>query len=228
MKLKLSFLFTFCVLSCAACEGLDGLGGMSSFDPVDEDYARQSPALSVAGPVIDACEERQEDVRLQLQPEEEVFSHALCLCGDLKNVGSGLTTRSTSALRGEAGGMGHVGVNGSLDLVGDFDVDGDLDVANGIDGVGSLNVGERLIIGTGVDLTGHWEVGGEAWIDGDLDVVGTMNIGGDLYLTGAYDVVGTVTYDQGRQGFTYRGQPCACDAQDLLDVSGTVRRQSHR
>ena len=218
---RLSQPFVFCLALLltlpAACLG--GFGGLGAFEPIDEDFERPSPILNAEGALRRQC---QPD---KLDGPSQVFEHALCLCGDLDDVGSGVVTRSSSHLAGNDPGLGHVGVNGRVDLVGNFAVDGSFNAAGGIDGVGDLDVGRELITGNDVDVVGNWTVGQDAWIDGDLDVVGDMDINGDLFLSGSLSAVGDVNFVDGRRGFDYRGAPCPCGRNQIIDVAAEVAKR---
>jgi len=201
---------------------LPGGGGGLFWNPIDEDFSRPSPQPAVQGALRRACSDTTPpDQHFQT---EVAFEHALCLCGDLENVGQGLLTRSRSYALGNDGGFAHVGVNGAISVVGHFDIDGDLNVARGIDGVGDLGVEGNLLCGNDVDVVGNWNVNGDAWIDGDLSGVGSIDINGDLYLTGDLSAVGNVSYGDGHKGFTYAGQPCGCGANQLIDVPAEIAR----
>ena len=209
------------LITSLACVG-GGLGALDGFDAVDEDFSRPSPTVTTQSALASSCDDSDAEEGDPLYQRDVVFEHALCLCGSLEEVGNGLTTSSRSHLLGGDPDQGHVGINGSAEVVGNFTVGGTLDVAQGLEGVGSLNVGGDLISGRDVDVVGDWGVGGDAWIDGDLSGVGTMNINGDLYLTGGLDTVGPTRYTQGRRGFRYRGAPCGCGANQIIDVAAEV------
>jgi hypothetical protein len=213
------------LLSCltfAACLG-NGFGVVDGFDAVDTDYDRPSPQTTTEGALTRSCE--TESVTTAPKPLE----HALCLCGDLQDVGQGLVTRSFSHAKGDDGGLAHVGINGGVEVVGNFNVGGTLDVAGGVQGVGRLRVGQDLVSGDDVEITGSWTVGRDAWIDSDLSGVGNLDIGRDLYLSGDLEAIGKVKYGQGHRGFRYRGLPCGCGPEQIIDVAAEVaaRRDSN-
>ncbi|MBU0550467.1 hypothetical protein KJ940_03125 [Myxococcota bacterium] len=206
------------LLTLHACVLDDGL---SNFDAIDEDFNRDNPKIAAQESALtQSCASSFIAVE-----RDEVFQRALCLCGDLDNVGEGVVTSSHSGLVGDDPGLAHVGVNGRVDVVGDFNVDGGMDVAGGLEGVGDLHLNGALISGRGLDVVGDWSVGGDAWIDGDLSVVGDLTIGGDLFLTGDFDAVGDVRYQNGRRGFHYRGAPCGCGAKEIIDVAAEVAQR---
>ncbi len=210
-------LFAALLLTLPACTLEDQL---SDFNAIDEDFNRNNPETTAQeGALVKSCSEHF------IAKRDEVFQRALCLCGDLDNVGAGVVTSSHSGFLGDNPGLAHIGVNGRVDVVGDFDIDGSMDVAGGLEGVGDLVVGQSLISGRGVDIVGEWAVGEDAWIDGDLDVVGGLRIGGDLFLTGDFDAVGDVSYQNGRRGFRYRGAPCDCSASKIIDVVSEVAQR---
>ncbi len=189
--------------------------GATPFEPVDEDFDRVRPKMMPPGAIRATCD-------AEPAPEDDAFGTALCLCGNLDLVGSGVVSRSSSGLLGADHGFGHIGINGSLESVGGFEVDGSLDLAHGFNSVGDITVAGDLFTGDGVDLVGSGEIGQDAWIDGDLSVVGDAAIGGDLYLSGDLSAVGDVTYGVGHRGFAYGGPPCGCDPGQLLDVDAIV------
>ncbi|MDX9721847.1 MAG: hypothetical protein RBU37_13940 [Myxococcota bacterium] len=198
------------------CHGLENWD--SQFDYVDENFTRPSPTTVVQSALQQACSQPT----VLLQSERDAFGHALCLCGNISNVGDGLMTSSKSYLLGSDQGKGHVGINGRVEVVGDFVVGGVLEAGQGLSGVGDLRVSDSLLSGSDVSMTGDWEVGGDAWIDGDLDAVGSFRIGRGLYLSGDFSAVGQVSYQTGHLGFTYGGPPCPCNPSQLVDVAAEV------
>lgn len=224
--LGLAAISSLTALATPACLALDD--GELGFDPVDEDYTRPEPALSLRGAALERrCEESDEPPVIEtptplLQAKTTAFGHALCLCGDLAEVGQGLVTRSRSTLAGADPGRGHVGVNGRVSVVGDFAIEGTLDVARGLQGVGDVTVAGDFVTGADVSLTGTWRVGRDAWISGDLESVGNLTIGHDLYLGGRLAAVGDVSFAQGHRGFAYTSPPCGCSAGALIDVAAEV------
>ncbi|OIP32057.1 MAG: hypothetical protein AUK47_21270 [Deltaproteobacteria bacterium CG2_30_63_29] len=213
-RTALTLLTTVLLSGC----NLPGTGGLfGNFDPVDEDFSRPRPLITAEGALMEECKDTTPLLR-----QDEVFAHALCLCGDMQEVGQGLVTRSSSTLLGSDPDRGHVGINGSIQVVGNFDVDGTLDVAHGLSGVGSVAIGGDLITNGDVEVTGSWDVGRDVWVAGDLQGVGSISIGRDLYLTGDLNTVGSVDYKVGHLGFAYNGGPCGCGSSEIIDVAGEV------
>lgn len=219
-----SALILLACLTLTACLGLDK---EDEFVAADEDYTRLSPALGGAagnatGALTAACENEPDFGAVLQKNREEVMEHALCLCGNFKEVGNGLDTRSSSYLLGEDSSGAHVGINGGVDHVGNLNVRGSLNVARGLQGVGNLTVDQDLILGGSADITGNWNIGRDTWILGTLDAVGNVIIERDFYLGGALYIVGTADYEVGHRGFTYAGPPCPCGASQLIDVQAEV------
>ncbi|MBN1946852.1 MAG: hypothetical protein JW797_14355 [Bradymonadales bacterium] len=210
---RVSVWFVLALLLLAMWTACDGVGGVNPWNPVDEDYSRPSPDLTAEGALLNECTEPSSPL-----PEDQVFEYAVCLCGDLQEVGHGFVTRSSSWLLGPDSGLASVGINGEMHSVGESDVDGHLNVANGLRATGQITTQGDLIAGDDSRITGTWSVGRDLWVDGDLEGVGTLMVDGDLYVSGDFRVGGTVAYRQGHQGFTYRGLPCDCSPDRLLDV----------
>ncbi len=226
--LTCSLLSTSLAFVLVACPGGSGGGFGGLFDdhtPVDEDYDRLSPALRVQGAFEDECSE-QEDTETPLYQNKLQFARALCLCGNLEEVGNAIQTRSYSQTWGSDEKLASVGINGSLEVVGNIHVEGNLDVAGGLDGVGNLVVEGDLISGGHVDLVASWNVLGNAWVAGDLDAVGSLNILEDLYINGDVSAVGSVEYKNLRKGFRYKEAPCGCGPGETIDVAARVRQNS--
>lgn len=214
-------LILLAALGFSACLG-NGFGLVGGFDAETTDFDRPSPQTSTEGALTRSCE--ADDAQAVNVPLE----HALCLCGDLQDVGQGLVTRSHSTAYGADGGQAHVGINGGVEVVGNFDVGGTMNVAGGVEGVGHLRVGHDLLSGDNVEVTGSWTVGRDAWIDGDLKGVGNLEVERDLYLTGDLSAVGKVKYNSGHRGFRYLSAPCGCGAEQIIDVAAEIAARRDR
>ncbi len=126
-------------------------------------------------------------------PAAKVFTSAMCLCGDLSMVGSGLTVKGQDAT---------VDVSGAFEVVGAHALEGDL-FAGEVTGTGDL------------------QVGGSLWARGDVVGVGALSVGRDLRAGGRVAGVGSVIVGGERrenQGSTARG--CGCE--EPLDVAAEV------
>jgi hypothetical protein len=149
-------------------------------------------------------------------PAPVVFQNALCLCGDLAEVGASIATRSAS------GAAASVGVNGRSDIVGFNDVQGTWTAYGGLSGTGDVRVKKDLL--TTGDLTGVGavDVGGDLSVGGDLTGVGLVSVGGTLRVAGQNTTIGL---DQIGASGPYQAPaapPCDCDGSKFFDVAGAV------
>jgi hypothetical protein len=150
-------------------------------------------------------------------PTGVVDRHALCICGDLDQVGT------FDVRQGPTASTASIGVNGMTSLVdvatfagsfhayGGFSAvasaafAGDLASAGHVSWVGELDIGGDLIAGAGLDGVGDLSVAGAVRVDGDVTVVGDQSVGS----FGAYP--------------NDLAPPCACPGTSWFDVSQAVR-----
>jgi hypothetical protein len=149
------------------------------------------------------------------------FSNALCLCGDLRNVGQGLFVSQAGK---EAV---HVGVNGQALLVGSWGGDGDWHLHEGLSGAGDLAVSGDLGSHGDVQVVGALSTGGDLSVGGDLFSVGELSVGGALAVGGAESIVGESSFHHRGALELPHSLPCACEAEGFLDVGERVREAKH-
>jgi len=171
----------------AACDGSDSSNGNA--------HVAQA-ALTVAPNKV-SCS----------SPAPKAFDGAgVCVCGDLKLVGSGLTVSC------HEGTKTNVGVNGATQAVGQYDIDGSLVSWRDVQDVGQIDVTQNLT--TAASFSGV----GSASVGGDLSVGGQLSSVGELKVTGA-----TRTVTNG-QYVAPAGPPCDCT--NLIDVKALVAAAS--
>lgn len=158
------------------------------------------------------------------QTEDRVFGHALCLCGELADVGQGLRTRSFSRTFGDQPGHGHVGINGKMDVIGYARVGGDLDVGDRVGGIGKITAEGDFQSGGELGGIGSYAIFGDARVNGNVGGAGYVKILGDLYTNGAVQTLGYVDYGALGGSFNYAAgyTPCGCQDRDIIDVAGEV------
>ncbi len=166
----------------------------------------------------------------EVAQEDQVFGHALCLCGALEDVGQGLRTRSYSRTFGEDSGHGHVGINGQMDVIGYARVGGDLDVGGRVGGIGTIITQGDFQSGGELGGIGSYAVSGDARVNGNVGGLGYVKILGDLYTNGAVQTIGYVDYTALGGSFPYEAgyTPCGCSPQEIIDVAAEVRAAGTR
>jgi len=157
------------------------------------------------------------------------FSHAVCSCQDL-NVLAVLTTDGRDSSSEDTGvdrvGAA-VGVNGSypggeyVRIGGSFSVLGpkQLSSRGGIDVAGDLRVAPA------VSAAGPISVGRDAWLLQSASSLAIATVGRDLHFgpNGALTALGLVVAGGATSHETFTlAPPCACAADDLIDIAGIV------
>ncbi|MFO0597279.1 MAG: hypothetical protein U0228_18340 [Myxococcaceae bacterium] len=155
---------------------------------------------------------RQPIISCPSSPAREVFTAALCLCGDYRAVGQGAWVQG-----------GPAALNGTLDVVGTHDFSGDLRAWGGVTGVGQLTVGGTLSTPAKVDGVGKVEVTNDLVAGSGLSSVGELKVGGTLWTpegeawTSPGATVGAkATYQP------LGDPPCACGEDAPLDVAAAI------
>lgn len=154
---------------------------------------------------------REPIVSCPSSPAQEVFTAALCLCGDYTAVGSGAWVQG-----------GPAGINGSLDVVGDHDFSGDIVAWGGVSGVGNLTVGGNLATAGRVEGVGDVRIGGDLSAGSGVTNVGHLEVKGTLRTPEAEQWVGTATIGAKGAYEALAGPPCACGAEQQLDVAAAI------
>jgi cytoskeletal protein CcmA (bactofilin family) len=158
-------------------------------------------------------------------PNALIFEQAVCLCGDLDKVGSGLSTSGFSSYgrRTETARLAHVGINGNVSSVGSLKVDGTFTVAGQIDSQASVMIKEDLFVGSSLATWGHMSVDRDAFVDGDVSGHGQLEVAGALSVAGDIAMTGNLKCDDVSSGAGIDIQPpCSCDPADLIDVAAEV------
>lgn len=151
---------------------------------------------------------REPIVSCPASPAKEVFHAALCLCGDYTAVGEGAWVQG-----------GPAGINGRMDVVGQHDFSADLVAFGGVSGVGDLSVGGHLSTAGRVEGVGEVRVSGDLAAGGGVSNVGHLEVKGTLRTPDAEQWVGTATFGARGEYVPLAGPPCACGAQQQLDVA---------
>lgn len=149
-------------------------------------------------------------------PSGVVDRHALCLCGNLDQVGD------FDVRKGPGSASASIGVNGTTSLVDKASFAGGLYSYGGFDAVASAVVQGELVSAGHVSWVGDLSVGGDLVAGAGLDGVGDLSVDGAVRVQGSVDVVG----DQrvGSWG-SYPGDvapPCACPGTSWFDVAQAV------
>lgn len=149
-------------------------------------------------------------------PAPGLFTNALCLCGDLADVGAALVTQAPG------GGSASVGVNGRSDVVGDDHIGGDFVAYGGLGGTGRVRVDGSLVSTADVAGVGLLDVGHDLSVGGSLMNVGALSVGGTLRVNGVHSGIGTQSVQATGAYVAPGGPPCACDGSTFLDVAALV------
>jgi hypothetical protein len=157
------------------------------------------------------------------------FTNALCSCSDL-NVRGALVTDAFDSSQSDAGsgrGAAAVGVKGAYQGADYVRVDGSFTVASdaGIDSPGGLDIAGDLRLAGATKAAGPILVSRDAWLGGETTTLSVANIGRNLHLSANATLQPLVPAVVG--GDTFRDSfetppPCACGAEDTLDIAGIV------
>lgn len=174
------------VVSLSACGVVDGGGGS----------ARKARAPIVSCPST---------------PAPQVFTRALCLCGDYQAVGGGAWVHG-----------GASGINGVMDVVGEHRFGGDVLAWGGVSGVGELTVAGTLSTAGRVDGVGVVSVEGDLLAGSGVTNVGELTVKGTLFTPAPEESVGMATVGARAAYQPLSGPPCACGAGAALDVAAAI------
>lgn len=144
-------------------------------------------------------------------PAKELFTGALCLCGDYRAVGQGAWVQG-----------GPAGINGSIDVVGNHDFSGDVVAYGGLSGVGNLTVGGNLSTAGRVEGVGDVRVSGDLNAGSGVSNVGHLEVKGTLRTPEGAQWVGTAAIGAKASYEPLAGPPCACGAEQQLDVAKAI------
>ncbi len=157
---------------------------------------------------------------------DRVFTYAVCTCDDTEIAGF-LSTRSFDSYlgTGEIAQGGPVGVNDSYVTAGYADIGGSFTVAgaNAVQFAGYLAVGGDMRFGGDLTAAGYIRADRDAYFAGNVTVPGYMEIHGDLHqpLGMRLLTVPNITGQTHSEGVAIP-PPCACGANDLVDVGRLV------
>ncbi len=145
-----------------------------------------------------------------------LFANALCLCGDLADVGNLVVAgygRGTSA---------SAAVNGVSRMVNHLFVRDNFVAYSGLVDIGATEVDGNLLCSKDVDVAGNLVVGGDLAAGGNLTGIGHIQVDGTLRVAGSNQMLGWQNAPA-RGSFTPLGAPpCACAPGQLFDVAGAV------
>lgn len=156
---------------------------------------------------------------------ETVFTHGVCVCEDMTDIGNALMTQSLLAAIGleSTTHSGSVGVNGNVGSIGNLDIDGDFDVGGPLSNVGLLRVAGNLTVGKDMTNAGSGEIQGDASIGGNLLLAGFFTVKDWLKVTGAISNLSFLSYQTMDQApVALPKPPCPCGEGELIDVAGIV------
>ncbi|MDP1828958.1 MAG: hypothetical protein Q8L48_37195 [Archangium sp.] len=154
---------------------------------------------------------REPIVSCPASPAKDVFTAALCLCGDYRAVGEGAWVQGGSA-----------GINGVVDVVGEHEFSGDVVAFGGVSGVGNLTVGGSLSTAGRVDGVGDVRVAGDLSAGSGVSNVGHLEVKGTLRTPEAEQWAGTATVGAKGAYAPLAGPPCGCGAEQVLDVGAAI------
>jgi hypothetical protein len=154
---------------------------------------------------------RQPVLSCPQSPAKEVFTAALCLCGDYEAVGEGAWIHG-----------GRSGINGSLDVVGDHRFGGDVTAYGGVSGAGDLAVDGTLSTRGQVSTTGTVVVSRDLNAASGVHGVGELTVKGTLRTPEAESWTGIASVAAKGPLTPMGGPPCACGAEQRLDVAGKI------
>jgi len=162
----------------------------------------QGPASSAHHAALGSC---------PASPGPALLPNALCLCGDLRDVGS---------LTVGLGSGGGVGVDGQSLVRQSVVVRGSWWNGGPIDLTGSASLEGELRTAGALAVTGDLEVGADLSVGGDLSGTGSARVDGALRLAGQNRMSGLSA--QGSADYTPQAAPCPCGETQLFDVAGAV------
>jgi hypothetical protein len=153
------------------------------------------------------------------------FPHALCTCEDYATSTALVTDSFDSAIAPYAPGgtSGDVGLDGGVQTNAQVHIDGGL-IAAGAAGAtlhADLHVAHDLMVGgplgTGVAVT----AGGNTQIAGNVDLT-SLAVAGTLTVPAGATINGTVTAGQTVRAPVSVAPPCACQADQLVDIAAFI------
>lgn len=144
-------------------------------------------------------------------PAKQVFGAAMCLCGDYRAVGEGAWVEGGAAQ-----------LNGILDVVGTHHFSGDVIAYGGVSGVGALDVGGNLFTNGRVEGVGDVTVNGDLAAASGVSGVGQLAVKGTLRTPEADAWTGTAKLGAKGGVAPLPGPPCACGAEQRLDLAALI------
>jgi hypothetical protein len=145
-----------------------------------------------------------------------LFGAALCMCGNLHDVGNLIIDGNGPGTSASAA------VDGISRLINHTDVGDTFSAYGGLNDAGYTAVHKNLLSSTDVDVAGNLEVAGDLAVGGNLSGIGRIQVGGTLRVAGTNNMLGLLDAPT-RGNFSPLGAPpCPCDPAGLFDVSGAV------
>ena len=147
-----------------------------------------------------------------------LFKNALCVCGDLKDVGALLVREGPDK---ETPSMG---VNGVMKVINHSGIDGSLVAYKGLEAIANIDVRDHLKSVGHVNFTGRLKVGRDLLVGGNLFGMGVLDVGGKMGVAGSSNVLGGKNVKQ-QGGYTSVGPaPCGCGPGQVVDVKAEVSK----
>jgi hypothetical protein len=148
-------------------------------------------------------------------PGGNLIANALCLCGDLRDIGNFVVDANSPTASGS------IGVNGASTLINHLDVAGSYVAYGGLSDAGDTVVHESLTCAADVGIAGNVEVTHDLSVGGNLSGFGRVAVAGTLRVGGADQMIG---FQQiaAKGGYTAPALPCPCDPASLFDVAGAI------
>jgi len=144
-----------------------------------------------------------------------LFDNALCVCGDMKDVGAVLVKAGTTK------DPPSMGVNGTYKVINHSGIDGSLVAFNGMEAIANIEVRDDLKTNHNVNFAGRVQVGKDMMVGGNLSGVGYLDVGGTLGVAGSDGVLGGKKIGK-LGGFSAVAPPCDCSPGKVLDVKAAV------
>jgi hypothetical protein len=148
-------------------------------------------------------------------PGGALIADALCVCGDLHDIGNLVVDASSATASGA------IGVDGLSTLANHLDASGSFVAYAGLDDIGDTVVHHDLLTSANVAVAGNLEVDHDLGVGGNLSGVGRVAVDGTLRIGGANQMLGWQQV-AARGPFSATPSPCPCGASQIFDVDGAI------
>ena len=201
------------VLRALPLLALFALFACSSSDPANETRAGVEGTAEPTGQNPFGLTEAE----CKASPAPAVFGNALCVCGDLNDVGN------LHVAAGTDGTLGSVGVNGTSKLIDNANVAGSWANGKELSAIGNVIVGGSLYTPDDLQIAGNMEIGKDLNVGGVMSGIGRLAVKGALGLRGANRLVGYQDIASKGAYADAPDSPCACKgSKGYLDVGAAV------